>query len=114
VHAREVTRQTDQLRGDIQRLLERAQRPGKQSFHLVAAVLCPQAPFAEVLAVVVEEVIAIFPNAGQRPLDDFGAAECRRALRNHEQRTALREPLYRHRLDRAGPQPTHEPCVVRD
>jgi hypothetical protein len=41
----------------------------------MAAMLGPQAPFAEVLAVVGEKVIAVFPDARQRPPDDFFPAE---------------------------------------
>jgi hypothetical protein len=42
---------------------------------LIAPRLGSQAPFAEVLAVVGEKVIAVFADARQRPLDDFRATE---------------------------------------
>jgi hypothetical protein len=41
----------------------------------MAAMLGPQAPLAEVLAVVVEKVITVFADARQRPPNDFFAAE---------------------------------------
>jgi hypothetical protein len=49
----------------------------QQSLHLVAAMFSVQTPFAEVLAVIAQQTVAILPYAGSRAAGYFLTIEIR-------------------------------------
>ena len=75
-------------------------REGEQALDLVAAVLIPEAPLDEVLAVVAEQSITILPEARARPVRHLGAIEAGGRLASHPDRPFLRETCKRNLFHR--------------
>jgi len=77
----------------------------EQKLRLVAALLTAKAPFAEVLAVVAEQSVAIFAEAGARPVNHLGGIEARRAAASNPNSAFLRETCKRYLFHRAPAKP---------
>jgi hypothetical protein len=66
-------------------------RQREQALHLVAALLIPQAPFAEVLAVIAQDSIAVLAEARTRAVRYFGSIKARLDMGSHPDLTSVRE-----------------------
>jgi hypothetical protein len=70
-------------------------RQREQALHLVAALLIPQAPFAEVLAVVAQDSIAVLAEARTRAVRYLGSIKARLDVGSYPDLTPVREARQR-------------------
>jgi len=77
-------------------------------------VLTVQAPFAEVFAVVAEDSIAVFAEAGARPVRHLDAVEARLTMAAYPDRTSVREARQGNFFHRESAQLAHNGFVVND
>jgi hypothetical protein len=86
----------------------------QQLLDLIAALLILHAPLAEMLAVVGEKPVAVFPNAGAGPTRHFRTSEASRSVDSNPDRSAEREASERNLFHRAAAPSNHSGSVVDD
>lgn len=82
--------------------------------HLVAAVFIPQAPLAEVFAIVAEQPIPIFAEPGACPAHHLAAVKTRRHMASDPDCPVLREACERNLFHRASEELADHGPVVND
>ena len=83
-------------------------------FDLDASSRAAQTPFAEVLTVIGQQPIAVFPHAGSCPADDLSNVEIRWRVRSHPDTLPAREMSERNFFHLSSAQTVREPRVVND
>jgi hypothetical protein len=86
----------------------------KPGFDLEASGRAAQTPFAEVLAVVGQKPIAVFPHTGSCSADDLSNVEVGWRVRSHPDALFTREMSERNFFHRSSTQTVREPRVVND
>jgi hypothetical protein len=81
---------------------------------LIAARLTAKTPFAEVLAIVGQQPIAILTHSGARAPDDFSRIEVRRDIESDPGGSASGETIERGFFDRPSAQAVDKSRVVDD
>ena len=86
----------------------------KPRLDLKAPRRAAQTPLTEVLAVVGQQPIAIFPHAGSCPAHDFSSVEVGLRVRSHPHAPSAREMSERNFFHRSSAQTVREPRIVND
>jgi hypothetical protein len=86
----------------------------KPGFDLEASSRAAQTPFAEVLTVIGQQPIALFPHTGSCSADDLSNVEVGWRLRSHPDALSAREISERNFFHRSSAQTVREPRVVND
>ena len=94
----------------------RQRRPGtrKPGFDLEASSRAAQTPFAEVLTVIGQQAIAVFPHTGSCSADDHSNVEIGWRVRSHPDTLSAREMSERNFFHRSSAQSMREPRVVHE
>src|SRR6185295_8158655 len=88
-------------------------RQHERSLHLLAAMFASQTPFAEVLTVIAEKVIAVLADPRPRSPNHFLTGEAGRARSNPE-RMSMSELRESNLLHRPAVKPMYQGAVVND
>ena len=94
--------------------MQRAYGSRKPRFDLKAARLTAQTPFAEMLAVVGEEAVAVLAESRERPADHLAAIEILRRIGSYPDRLAAGETSERNFFHRPSAQTVRESRVMHD
>jgi hypothetical protein len=86
----------------------------KPGFDLKASSRAVQTPFAEVLTVIGQQPIAVFPHTGSCSADDLSNVEIGWRIRSHPDAPSAREMSERNFFHRSSAQAVREPRVVND
>jgi len=86
----------------------------KPGFDLEAASRAAQTPFAEVLTVIGQQPIAVFPHTGLCSANDLSNIEIGWRVRSHPDAPLAREMSERNFFHRSSAQTVREPRVVND
>src|SRR5882724_2881938 len=86
----------------------------KPGFDLEASSRAAQTPFAEVLTVIGQQPIAVFPHTGPCSADDLSKVEIGWGVRSHPDTLSVREMSERNFFHRSSAQTVREPRVVND
>jgi hypothetical protein len=86
----------------------------KPGFDLEASSRAGQTPFAEVLTVIGQQPIAVFPDTGSCSADDLANVEIRWRVQFHPDALSARETSERNFFHRSSAQTVREPRVVND
>ena len=84
------------------------------SLDLEASSRAAQTPFAEVLTVIGQQPIAVFPHTGSCSADDLANVEIGWRVRSHPDALSAREMSERNFFHRSSAQTVREPRVVND
>jgi hypothetical protein len=106
------SRQAEQLRDELDRRLQRAPAARQPCFNLEAAMLTAQTPFAEVLAVVGQQPVAILAYSRARPPNYLSTIEGLRRVGSDPDRTAAGETSERNFFHRTSAQAVCQSRVV--
>jgi hypothetical protein len=93
---------------------QRKSRTCKPRFDLKASRRAAQTPFAEVLTVIGQQPITVFPHTGSCSADDPSNVEIGWRGRSHPHALAAREMSQRNFFHRSSAQTVREPRVVND
>jgi hypothetical protein len=86
----------------------------KPRFDLEASSRAAQTPFAEVLTVIGQQAIAVFPHTGSCSADDHSNVEIGWRVRSHPDTLSAREMSEMNFFHRSSAQTVREPRVVND
>jgi hypothetical protein len=96
------------------RCKHRAAGPRQPRLHLQAPRLAVQTPFAEVLAIVCQETIAVFAHTGSSPADDLPDIEVRWSAGSYPDALATCETSQRNFFHGASAQTVRESRIVNN
>jgi hypothetical protein len=93
---------------------QRSQDPRDPLIYLIAPMLAANAPFAEVLTVIGQQVVIVFTCPGTCPMNDFIAIEPRGLLEPDPDWVTLGELRQNNLLHRTAAQAARQTCVLHD